>query len=134
MFRERQKMAREIHDTVGHELTALTMNWKWVNIISNRVLEQGLTLVEESIEDSRRALRLTRQVVETLTNSRRSAEDLNQLVSRYDMAGGLRITLSDEGVMDQMTLAQSHAVYRAVQESITNCLKHSKRGRNDDCT
>lgn len=125
VFRERQKMAREIHDTVGHELTALTMKLEMGKHYLKQGSEQGLALVEESISDSRRALRLTRQVVETLTNSRRSAEDLHQLIGRYDLAGGLRIALSGQEVMDQLTLAQSHVVYRAVQESITNCLKHA---------
>ncbi len=129
VYRERQKMAREIHDTVGHELTALTMKLELSKHFSKTSPEQGMALLEESIEDSRRALRSTRQVVETLTNSRRSAEDLNQLIARYDMGDGLQLQLEGQQSMESLTIEQSHAVYRAIQEGITNCLKHSDANR-----
>lgn len=129
VYRERQKMAREIHDTVGHELTALTMKLELSKHFSKTNPEQGMALLEESIADSRSALRSTRQVVETLTNSRRSAEDLNQLVARYDMGEGLQLELKGQSCIEALSLEQSHAVYRAVQEGITNCLKHSDANR-----
>lgn len=131
VFRERQKMAREIHDTVGHELTALTMKLELSKYFSKTDQEKGLSLLEESIEDSRRALRSTRQVVETLNNIRRSEEDLNQLISKYALNEGLTITLQGQALMNVLGTEHSHVVYRAVQESITNCIKHSSATRLD---
>lgn len=125
VYRERQKMAREIHDTVGHELTALTMKLELSKYFSAAEPEKSLELLDESIEDSRRALRATRQVVTALTNSRRSGEDLHQLVSRYELGEGLDIHLEGASAIEVLGTEESHAVYRAVQEAMTNCLKHS---------
>ena len=129
VFRERQKMAREIHDTVGHELTALTMKLELSKYFSKTDQGKGLSLLEESIEDSRRALRATRQVVETLNNIRRSEEDLNQLISKYALSDGLTIALQGQSLMNELNTECSHVVYRAVQEGITNCVKHSSATR-----
>jgi signal transduction histidine kinase len=125
VYRERQKMAREIHDTVVHELTALIMKLEVSKYLSQTDTGKGMAMLEESIEDGRRALRSTRQVVETLTNSRRSAEDLNQLIARYAVEDGLQVHLEGQAMMAQLTTEQSHVIYRAVQEGMTNCLKHS---------
>ncbi len=125
VYRERQKMAREIHDTVGHELTALTMKLELCKHFASHDPVQSEKMLQESIDDSRIALRLTRQVVETLTTPRRSSEDLQQLVNRHEMPDGLNIHLEGEQVMEQMSIDQSHVVYRLVQEAVTNCFKHS---------
>ena len=125
VYRERQKMAREIHDTVGHELTALTMKLELCKHFTSLDPVQSGKMLQESIDDSRNALRLTRQVVETLTTPRRSSEDLQQLLHRHEMPEGLNIHLEGEALMDQLEIDQSHVVYRLVQEGVTNCIKHS---------
>lgn len=125
VYRERQKMAREIHDTVGHELTALTMKLELCKHFSQTDPEKGNQMLQESIDDSRKALRLTRQVVETLTTARRSAEDFHQLIGRHQRELGLKVHLEGESHLKVLTIEQSHVAYRMVQEALTNCIKHS---------
>lgn len=126
VYRERQKMAREIHDTVGHELTALTMKLEMCRHYATTDPKQMAQILEESIDDSRTAIKLTRQVVETLTTTRRSPEDFLQLLNRYE--GGLTFQIHWTGVehLQILNTEQSHVAYRMVQEAITNCMKHSR--------
>lgn len=125
VYRERQKMAREIHDTVGHELTALTMKLEMCKHYASTDGEKMTQLLQESIDDSRRAIKLTRQVVETLTTTRRSPEDFLQLLNRYKGSLGFHIDCTGVVNLQDLSIEQSHVAYRMVQESITNCMKHS---------
>lgn len=125
IYSERQKMAREIHDTVGHELTALTMKLQLCQHFYPSDQEKSMEMLEESIGDSRRALKLTRQVVETLTTSRRSPEDLIQLVKRHEAPLGLEVHLEGESHVLSLGVEGSHVAYRFIQEAVTNCIKHS---------
>lgn len=125
IFKERQRLAREIHDAVGHELTALTMKLELSKYYFAQDQEQGHNLLEESIQDSRNALKSTRQVVETLTNDRRSAQDLIQLIKKVDQTAHMQIHLKGQDSLESLEIERTHVVYRAVQEGVTNCMKHS---------
>jgi signal transduction histidine kinase len=125
IFKERQRLAREIHDAVGHELTALTMKLELSKYYFANDQDQGHLLLEEGIQDSRNALKSTRQVVETLTNDRRSAGDLIQLIKKVDQTAHMQIQIEGQESLESLTVEQTHVTYRAIQEGITNCMKHS---------
>lgn len=128
IVRERQHMAREIHDTVGHALTALVMKLEMTRhfLSDENAKAQGFQMLEESIDDGRNALRATRQVVETLTKERRSLEELKELIAASNRSQGLKIYLEGENSFKLLETETSQVVYRAVQEAITNANKYSK--------
>lgn len=127
VVRERQNMAREIHDTVGHGLTALIMKLEMSRHFfkAEDTKHKGEALLEESVTDARNALRATRQVVETLNSERRSGKDLEVLVTQLASDPSRQVSLEGAVWLEALTDKQTHALYRAVQEGITNYLKHS---------
>lgn len=129
VYRERQYIAREIHDTVGHGLTALVMKLEMSKVYAqSEVLEEqhkAQNLLLEAIDDGRLALRNTREVVETMNSPRRRPEELRQLIDRSRKGSSISLDLSGEALLGELDDLQSHAVYRAVQEALTNCMKHS---------
>ncbi|WP_411700228.1 sensor histidine kinase [Conyzicola sp.] len=127
---ERARIAREMHDIVSHGLTVMV------------TLAEGSAATARS--DSERAADAMRQVAETgrqaLTDMRRmlgllddglpgelgpqpGIADLNDLVSRF-RAAGLVVRFSSEGA-PPADPAEQLTVYRLVQESLTNVLRHS---------
>lgn len=127
IVKERQHMAREIHDTVGHALTALVMKLEMTKHLLNdeNARDKGYILLQESIDDGRGALKATRQVVETLTKERRTVHELQELISGANSHLGVLVSLKGEKNMEALSLEGSQLIYRAVQEAITNANKHS---------
>lgn len=128
--RERNRMAREIHDTLGHYLTVLAVE-----------LETALKLEERGHAGLRDELTKARQVAgECLQAVRRSVTALRpvelSLVSLEEALRRLmdeseaslpetRFTLDVEGDTHALTPEIRAALYRCAQEALTNVRKHA---------
>jgi signal transduction histidine kinase len=128
---ERRRLARELHDETGQALTSILL---------------GLRAVEEagSAAEAREATaRLREQVVETLHDVRRLAVELRpkalddfglvpaleRLVETFSEQTGIPVEL--EAVLGDFRLPApvETALYRIVQEALTNVIKHSRASR-----
>jgi signal transduction histidine kinase len=132
--RERNRMAREIHDTLGHYLTILAVQ-----------LETALKMEEQS--DARLHAELVearRAAAECLTEVRRSVaalrptdlatlslpDALARLVSEYEaLDPDIEIALDAEGATDTLDLERRLTLYRCAQEALTNIRKHAGASR-----
>ena len=124
---ERRRLARELHDQTGQELTSVLL---------------GLKGVEEAKTDAERveALATVRaQVVETLHDVRRLAVELRpkalddfglvaaleRLRDTFAEQTGMRVEL-EASVGDRLPSDVETALYRIVQEALTNIVKHAQ--------
>jgi signal transduction histidine kinase len=128
---ERRRLARELHDQTGQELTGILL---------------GLKAVEEALDPEAlaRAIAAVReQVVETLHDVRRLAVELRPKVlddyglvaalerlaqtvaEQTGLAFDLEAQLGDERLPSEIETA----LYRMVQEALTNVVKHGQAGR-----
>ncbi|MEO0366807.1 MAG: sensor histidine kinase [Pseudomonadota bacterium] len=119
---ERTRIARDLHDLVGHHLTALSINLQ----IAERMADGDL---KGRIEQSRGLARLllsdVRDAVSTLRDQgqidlRRSLELLVENVPRLDIT----LEIAPSVVVENVEVAD--AIIRCVQEALTNSLRHSK--------
>ncbi|ACU76666.1 histidine kinase [Catenulispora acidiphila DSM 44928] len=149
MAEERLRIARELHDVVAHALSLITVQ-AGVAVFRRHEAEQmraTLTAIEETgrsaMVDMRQLLGVLRS--DPATGSDADADsatdsdtppspdrapipdlpDLGTLVSQAARAG-LRITLREEGERRAVPAAVGLAVYRIVQESLTNILRHAR--------
>jgi signal transduction histidine kinase len=118
---ERIRIARELHDVVGHNLTALCLHLEAALHLSGEQLEVTL---QKALSAARQLLGEVRIVVAGFHDSdhidlRGAFEILQHNVPRITLA----IQISDDLVITDTTRA--HAVVRCVQEITTNTLKHS---------
>ncbi len=118
---ERMRIARELHDVVGHNLTALCLHLEAALHLSGPQLQVTL---EKALSVAKQLLEEVRTVVAGFHDSdhidlRRSFEVLQRNVPRIT----LTIKIRDDLVITDTTRA--HAVVRCVQEITTNTLKHS---------
>ncbi|HWS50691.1 MAG TPA: sensor histidine kinase [Microbacterium sp.] len=139
---ERLAIARELHDSVGHALTAIALH--------TQIAEEALDTGDEVRSAETTALHRALQVITETTSA--TFEDLRRTVAslRSEGAGSreaLRITDLDSAVLparqagvDVDTLVDvrsplpptlESAIYRIVQESITNVVRHADASRVD---
>ncbi|GAA3215326.1 sensor histidine kinase [Actinocorallia longicatena] len=125
---ERNRLARELHDSVGHALSIVTVQAS----AAARVLDQdpqfakqALGAIEESartaLEDLDHVLGLLREEERSRRTPQRTLKDLDELLGNT----GLPITVDCEGDLERIPAAVSREAYRIVQEGLTNVAKHA---------
>lgn len=119
---ERIHIARELHDSLGHHLAALTVN---LDLASRTAEGRAAEPVREAHTLARLLLADVRDVVSELRESR--PLDLPRALRTLGAADGdLRIHLSVPDDLEVRDPAQAHALFRCVQEAITNTRKHAR--------
>ncbi|TCO65790.1 signal transduction histidine kinase [Actinocrispum wychmicini] len=119
---ERTRIARDIHDTLGHHLTAITVQLEMSMAFRDRDPEKADRSVANAYASARRALTDVRSAVRAMHSGDEFdlPAALQELV-RDDLYGELKITgAPTAGIKAESTL------YRAAQESITNARRHGK--------
>ena len=118
---ERNRLAREIHDGLGHYLTAM-------NVQSQVVV----TLLDQDVARARDALADVRRSVAALRSDPFLAENLyNSLLPLVEEShnAGLDTGLVVNGQARRLPAALELTLYRAVQEGLTNVRKHAQASR-----
>jgi signal transduction histidine kinase len=126
---ERQRIAREFHDGLGHTLVNSVLGLELVRRLANRDPEKADTMLGEQATTLREALESMRYVVWQMQSSSetRSLETQIRLFAKQlEERASLQVTC--ELPNDPMDLAPSVEVMlaRVVQESLTNIAKHAK--------
>lgn len=135
IFEERNRIAREIHDSVGHNLTGLIMNLdyceKLTDVEPSKVKNQVAAcrnIAKESLTEIRRSVQaLKPKSVEQLT----LIKSLEELIENSKQIFSMDICLKIEGGIFNTLPDFNIVIYRAVQEAITNSSKHGKATRAD---
>jgi len=130
---ERNRLARELHDSVGHALSIVTVQAG----AAGRVLDndpvfvrEALTAIETSarngLRDLDHVLGLLRDDDAPSRTPTPTLADLPRLVDSTRSAG-IDVTAELSGSIDTVPQAVSREVYRIVQESLTNAARHAGR-------
>ncbi len=122
---ERVRIARELHDLVGHHLTALTLN---LEVVTHLVDGKVLGHVQQAHSLAKLLLADVREVVSEM----RESDKVNLAEALHTLVGGvpkpiIHLDLPAGEVMTEPQRAQ--VLLRCVQEMITNCVRHA-RARN----
>lgn len=126
--RERKRIAREIHDTLGHALTGISAGIDAVKVLvdidTNRAKEQlnnVSVVVRDGIRDVRGSLNKMRPGA--LENNTLK-EALIKIIREYEAISNLEIHLRYEWDNIDLDIAKEDIVFRMIQESITNSVRH----------
>jgi signal transduction histidine kinase len=126
---EQARVAREVHDAVGHHLTVIRMQAGAVRHVVRGlppIADQALATIAES---SATALAEVRDVLAALPAHGTTLTDLDTLVD-HATSPDRTVTLTRDGQGPLPPLVD-HAGYRVAQEARTNALRHSDATRVD---
>jgi signal transduction histidine kinase len=129
-FKERTKIAREIHDSLAYTLTNLTA---LLNAYSSRFRTKGFEIpdeIHEAIILSRDGIKDVRQVLRTLRPKENEnyigLGNLHRLITVFQQATGIKVTLNYGDVPQFFDEKLEKIIYRLVQEGLTNSFRHGK--------
>ena len=129
-LKERSGFARDLHDTLGHELTGHIMSLEMLKMqASNEEMKNAL---QTSVDQSREMLRAMRELVsahkEIIVHDN-LYDALEKKIKQFHAQTGIFVQLNyalfDEGIDEEV----GDVLYRTVLESITNTAKHSAAKR-----
>ena len=128
---ERVQLARELHDTVAHHVSAIAIQAQAGRALAATRPEASVEVLEVIEREASRALGEMRAMVGVLRNQdpaeyapRHGVADLPGLASAAGAGPPVRVSLS--GALDELPAAVDAAVYRIVQEAVTNARRHAR--------
>ncbi|WP_164214365.1 sensor histidine kinase [Virgibacillus sp. YIM 98842] len=122
---ERVLIGHEIHDSVGHKLTALLMQMEVFRLKADEKdktqIQSLKTLANESLEETRSAVKMLKQ------HDVGGLQGVIRLIRKLETESFIRIHFSvKHGAFTvPLTGEQSFVIFRSVQEALTNIMKHS---------
>lgn len=126
--RERKRISREIHDTLGHALTGISAGIDAVRVLvdinPDKAKEQLASVsgvVREGIIDVRRSLNKLRP---DALEGRTLKDALCKVIKEYQEVSQVDIVFSYEWETIDLSVAVEDIIFRVVQESITNSVRH----------
>jgi signal transduction histidine kinase len=124
---ERNRLARDIHDSLGHYLTVINVQLEKALVFRERkpmdaeqAVKDAKRLAGEALQDIRRSVSALRNAPESFS----LAENLRELVHNVT-SGQLQIDLTIEGDEKSFSRQALISLYRAAQEGLTNVQKHA---------
>ena len=143
---EREQLARELHDTVAHHVSAIAVRAQAGRVVGPSDPAAALDALAVIEEEASRTLTEMRAMVGALRHGeepdlapQRGVADLPRLTSDPGDRPHVKVELS--GDLDGLRPSVDAALYRLAQESITNALRHARHATRvlvtvrgeDDC-
>ncbi len=128
--RERQRMARELHDTLSQGLVAVIMQLETTDALleqgrserAREVVQQNMARARTTLADARRSIQALREAAtandDPLRAIRQAADDLRR-------SADIPCTLDLPAQPLQLSNATAHHLVRIVQEALANVAKHA---------
>jgi PAS domain S-box-containing protein len=124
---ERTRISREIHDEIGQGLTAISVNLEKLKIHGKpSEMKRTIRLVQSLVEKTADFIRhFSHQIHPVMLEDLGLLPALRSFVRDFQKNTDVRVTLKFSASVERVSIEQKTVLYRIVQESLTNVLKHS---------
>lgn len=131
--RERNRLSRELHDTLAHSLSAMVVQIEAIQIVwepiptkASGMLEQLLTTARSGLDETRRALRALRaSPLEELGLELAVRSLMDDIASRC----GYQVSTNVSGDLEDLSPDVEQCYYRIAQEALANAANHASASR-----
>jgi signal transduction histidine kinase len=128
--RERNRLARELHDTLAHSLTAISVSLETAKAYFDINLDQTRAMIDKSLESTRKGVNETRRALKALRSSDLVDLGLSLAVKKAAESAasrfGLDLELDLQDPMPSLSPDVEQTILRVTQEAIENLTKHSQ--------
>ena len=118
---ERTRIARDLHDAIGHHLTAL-------NLHLDIATRQGAGVAAPALQTSRDLARDLLAQVRVIVSAERDERQIDMRAALEALCSGIpapRIRLAIDGELHITSASAAHTLFCCVQEAITNAVRHA---------
>ncbi len=127
--KERNRLARELHDTLAHTLSGLSVQletikayWDVDHQAARSVLDKSLEATHSGLEETRRALKALRA---SPLDDLGLARAISSLVEDAAARANLSLELPEIIMLPALSPDVEQCIYRIAQEAVTNVVKHA---------
>lgn len=131
--RERNRLARELHDTLAHTLSGLTVNLESIKILLGDNHPEINSRIDHALENTRIGLTDTRRALRDLRA--KQIEDLGLSLALQNLAeqaasrGNFIVQVTIPGTLPDIPAEIEQSCYRIAQESLENIVKHAQASK-----
>ncbi|GAB4481399.1 MAG: hypothetical protein Kow0088_23620 [Anaerolineales bacterium] len=129
LSQERNRLARELHDTLAHTLSALTVQLEALLTAWEAIPEQPRQMLEQMLNSTRAGLDETRRALSALRASPLEEMGLSlalrSLAEDYAERNGWQLTLDLAQQLEGLSAEVEQAYYRIAQEALQNSALHA---------
>jgi signal transduction histidine kinase len=122
---ERNRIAIEIHDTIGCHMTGLITELEMCKRLINKDNGKVEMLLKDAADTARKGLVDTRRAVDALKIDNLNLESIKEMINQFKLKSSLNIDLMYEPEDLRIAASETAIIYRTIKEAITNVLKHS---------
>lgn len=128
LFRERNRISRDIHDTLGHKLTGVLMQLDAAIMALMRDYSKGNEMICSVRDNLSESIEILRNTVKNINpgNQSNRAVSIEHMISDFRRITGVDIQFDILGTINKLYPSIEAALYRNAQEGITNAVKHGK--------
>jgi len=133
LTRERNRLARDLHDTLAHTLSGMAVNLEAIKTVIpdeqlevQQMLDHSLLAARKGLNDTRRALRDLRP---TQLEDMGLCEALRMILQSAKDRGELRLTIQLPDNAPALYPDTEQAIYRIAQEALENIVRHANASK-----
>jgi len=126
---ERNRIAREIHDELGQQLTAIKMDISWINkklMITDETHKQKIKALYSLIDDTIHTVRrISSELRPGVLDELGLAEAIRCQIAEFVRRSGIQVDFSSNALEQKFPADITIGVFRIFQESLTNIGRHA---------
>ncbi len=126
--KERKRIAQDLHDGINGDLSVIKYKFSSINqdkfvAKEKKEFNQAIAMLDNSIEQVRH---ISHNLVPPTLQNFNLVEAIKQYCKKIDSSNPLLINFQNYGKLNALNKETETAIYRIVQETINNIIKHSK--------
>jgi signal transduction histidine kinase len=128
--RERNRLARELHDTLAHTLSGQAVNLEAIKLMVPADQTEILDMLDQSLAITREGLAETRRALKALRSQQLDDLGLQMAIKNLSMEaasrGDFKLVWKGSDNLPEITPDMEQCIYRIAQEALENIVRHSE--------